>query len=92
LPPVPQALSPVPVTHLPLLSQQPVGQVLESHFAVTVSHLLLLQKSPVVHLTQLPPALPQADSWLPATHFPELSQQPVGHVLGLQATATQAWF
>ncbi len=85
-PPVPHARVLVPDSHLPPLSQHPVGHDLASHVAPT--HAPAVQESPVGHATHERPPLPHALLLVPGSHTPDPSQHPVGHVAALQAGAT----
>lgn len=89
-PPPPQAAAVLPGTHCPLLSQQPVGQVVAPQVMVDLLQLLLVHASSLPQLSQIWPPLPQAASLLPGWQLPFLSQHPLGQVAALQATALHA--
>jgi len=78
-PPVPHALMFVPVSQLPLASQQPSGHVIGLQPAPSqepAAHV-----SPVTHVPQAFPPAPHAALESPGSQFPAGSQQPV-HVPG----------
>jgi hypothetical protein len=84
LPPDPHAVTVVPVSQKPSASQHPVGHVVGSH--ATPTHAPPAQESPGGHGTQTLPPVPQAVVFVPVSHLPELSQQPLAHVEGLHVT------
>jgi len=80
-PPVPHAPDDWPGWHVPVTSQQPVGQVCESH--VDVSHEPPTHWPAGPQSKQLWPNDPHAPDDVPGWQLPKLSQQPFGHVAGL---------
>jgi hypothetical protein len=78
-PPVPHALTFVPVSQFPLASQQPSGQVMGLQPAPWQAPPVHV--SPVTHVPQAFPPAPQAPLESPGSQFPAGSQQP-GHVSG----------
>lgn len=85
---MPQAATLAVVTHLPVVSQQPVGHVVASHtgFAAQAPRL---QNCVSEQTAQAPPALPHTVWLLPVEHLPLASQQPV-QLDGPQTTALHA--
>jgi hypothetical protein len=87
-PPVPHADVLVPDSHLPALSQQPVGQLVELHVAPW--HEPVTHVSPTGHTEQDAPPVPHAPLTVPGWQVPSRrSQQPVGHVEALQGGGWQ---
>ncbi len=87
LPLVPQDCADVFVLQLPLESQHPVGQVVGVQFATQVP--AVEHACEAVHVTHEAPLMPQLA--LPEVrHWPEAEQQPAGHEVGVQGTATSA--
>jgi hypothetical protein len=88
LPPRPHAPVTEPDSQKPSASQHPVGQVVASHPAP-------LQAPPAQESAggqgrhALPP-VPHAETLSPGSHFPELSQQPVGQVEALHVAPKHA--
>ncbi len=80
-PPEPQSFSDVPAWHVPVVSQQPVGQVVALHAETLQTPAV--QLSPDGHAAQATPAVPQSAFVTPGWQTFDLSQQPVGHVLAL---------
>jgi hypothetical protein len=62
------------------LLQQPLGHVVALQLCW---HTRLLHDSPLPHVSQVAPPLPQALSLVPSTHCPSKVQQPLEHVCGL---------
>jgi len=86
-PSLPHAVLVAVVMHLPVGSQQPVGQLVASQVGFAV-HRPVLQNCVAVHAKHEPPPWPQ-DAWLdPSEHWPLASQQP-GQLLGPQVTDAQ---
>jgi hypothetical protein len=81
VPPVPQLLEVVPVTHVPL-AQQPPSQLVASHVAATQPPSWQLS---VGQLVQAAPPPPQLLAEVPGWHCPVASQQPLGQLLALHA-------
>ena len=79
----------LPGWQVPLLSQQPLGQV--AAVQVAVVQAWLVQTSVALQATHAAPPLPQAGWAPPATQLPFASQQPLGQVVALQVAVTQAW-
>jgi len=90
LPPLPQANSELPCWHLPLVSQQPEGQLAELQTSAT--HFLFSHFSLFLQVLQPPPPEPQARGWVPATQ-PNGAQHPEPQVAGPQGRLTHlpAW-
>lgn len=87
---MPHALLFVPDWQVPLLSQQPLAQLLGLH---VLWHLPLTQICPVIQVTQVPPPLPHTPLLVPDWQVPLASQQPA-QLVGPQMThapATQIW-
>jgi hypothetical protein len=82
IPPLP----PKPVWQLPLVSQQPVGQVAGPH--VKPSHSPFVQNPVAGHTSHVPPPKPQALDVPPGWQTSFASQQP-GHVSSLQLVSRQ---
>ena len=76
-PPAPQAGAVFPGAQLPWLSQQPVEQVLESHWVVRGLQTPLSQTSLSPHCLHACPPVPQLASLGLCTQLPLESQQPV---------------
>jgi hypothetical protein len=92
-PPVPQRVLLVPGWHLPVLSQQPVAQLVGPQLVGTASQVFeALQNCCAVHCTQALPPVPQELCPLPGWQAPAASQQPVTQVVASHWTATQACF
>ncbi len=89
LPPVPQADVLVPVSQVPMLSQQPVGHVDALH--VTPSQPPLVHVSPPGQTAHARPSLPHAEVLLPDSQIPVASQHPAGQVVALHGGASQVW-
>jgi hypothetical protein len=87
--PVPQANGLVPDSHVPELSQQPVGQLVT--LQVAPMHAPALQTSPPGHGSQALPPLPHAEVLVPDSQRPMSSQHPVGQVEALQGMASHVW-
>ncbi len=88
LPPLPQALVLVPGWQVPEGSQQPVGQVVESHGGVL--QLPALQMSPDAQVAHASPPVPHAALVVPDSQNPSASQQPFGQVAASQGGPLQA--
>jgi hypothetical protein len=88
LPPLPQAVGLVPGSQNPRGSQQPVGHVEALHDGPT--HTPPEQESAGGQGKHAPPPFPHAVVLVPDSQIPELSQQPVGQLVGLQVTPWQA--
>jgi hypothetical protein len=87
-PPVPQNAVVVPASQIPVLSQQPVGQLAALQgggLQVPALHV-----SPVGHAVHVAPPVPHALELDPVSQKPSVSQHPVGHVMALHATPTHA--
>jgi hypothetical protein len=84
-PPVPQAVSLVPLTQFPLASQQPSLQVDGPHW--TDLHALFSHTSPAAHFSQGLPPVPHAPGFVPGIQT-LLKQQPLGQI-SLQGFAWQ---
>ncbi len=87
VPPVPQAPTPLPATHLPPSSQQPLGQLLGVQAGE--AHLPVWHFWSLPHCLQLSPPTPQFASVRVVMQFPWASQQPLEQVEALQACLTQ---
>jgi hypothetical protein len=86
-PPVPQVAWVFPGTQLPMLSQQPWGQIQ----LVLGVHCAAWQVSLLPQVLHSAPPVPQAASLVPATQAPWESQHPLPQVELSQATALQVW-
>jgi hypothetical protein len=81
LPPSPHALVLVPDSQKPEVSQQPRGHVAALHGGPL--HAPAEQVSPGGHSRHAAAPVPHAAATVPGSHFPKLSQQPVGQVEAL---------
>lgn len=79
---VPQAWLEVAVMQLPVLSQQPLGQLVGVHFG---PHVPAVHVSVAPHGTHDTPLVPQLVS-PEVSHWPVAEQQPAAHVVGVQGT------
>ncbi len=86
-PPVPHAEVLVPVSQLPVLSQQPMGHVMA--LQVTPWHEPETHVSPDGHTAHALPPVPHSVVTLPGSHRPDVLQHPVGQVEALQGGGRQ---
>jgi hypothetical protein len=77
VPPLPQVVSVVIVTHTPVESQQPVGQLVGPHVS---THCPEVHACATVHVWQVRPPVPQLADDSSVWHWPSPPQQPFAHV------------